>query len=62
MCDTEKNKLDDENRELKAKIKALEERIAQLAFQRELEYQRGVIEGLKFSLRCNGVSGGEIKG
>ena len=24
------------------------------------EYQRGMVEGLKFAVRCNGVSGGEV--
>ena len=27
----------------------------------ELRYLKGVIDGLKFSIRCNGVSGAEIQ-
>lgn len=27
----------------------------------EMSYQKGMIEGLKFAIRCNGVSGAEAK-
>lgn len=27
----------------------------------KVEYLRGMVEGLKFSVRCNGVSGNEVK-
>ena len=40
-----------ENEELKNHLQYLE---------REREHDRGMIEGLKFALRCNGISGGEI--
>ncbi len=29
--------------------------------KRELRYRDGVIYGLKYALRCNGVSGGEVQ-
>ena len=29
--------------------------------EKESRYLRGVIDGLKFSIRCNGVSGAEIQ-
>ena len=25
------------------------------------EFQRGMVEGLKFAVRCNGISGAEVK-
>ena len=27
----------------------------------EMSYDKGMIEGLKFAIRCNGVSGAEVK-
>lgn len=27
----------------------------------EMSYNKGMIEGLKFAIRCNGVSGAEVK-
>lgn len=38
--------------EYQASIKHLESKV---------EYLRGMVEGLKFSVRCNGVSGNEVK-
>lgn len=40
------------NTELNATIEVLRSR---------LRYTEGLAEGLKFSIRCNGVSGGEVK-
>ena len=40
-------------REMQARIGYLENKIERLS---------GVIEGLKFSIRCNGVSGNEVTG
>ena len=61
------NKLISENEKLKAELE--EARLAaehnrhvaeenQLKY--ELHYRDGVIYGMKYALRCNGVSGGEI--
>ena len=61
------NKLRSENEMLKAKLK--EARLAvehnrhvaeenQLKY--ELHYRDGVIYGMKYALKCNGVSGGEV--
>ena len=48
---TREEQQDVEIREMKAKIQYLESKIERLL---------GVIEGLKFSIRCNGVSGNEV--
>lgn len=47
--------------ELRAKIKRLEDLIQAEQDKREIAYLRGMIDGLKFSVRCNGVSGMEVK-
>lgn len=67
------NELRAENEKLKAelKVKLQEARLAaehnahvaeenQLKY--ELRYKDGVIYGLKYALRCNGVSGGKVDG
>lgn len=50
-------------KELMAKIEYLgtkhEEQIREL--NAEIRQLNGVIEGLKFAIRCNGVSGGEVR-
>lgn len=45
-------KLLDENDELRARIRYQDLQIERL---------RGEIEGLRFALRCNGISGGDVK-
>ena len=41
-----------ENAELKAHLNVV---------QRDAKYTVGLVDGLKFAIRCNGVSGGEVK-
>ena len=48
----------DEIQGLKAKIEYLE--VRERENERELNYLRGMVDGLKYSLRCNGVSGGKV--
>lgn len=31
------------------------------SLERQLAYKDGMIDGLKFAIRCNGVSGGEVR-
>lgn len=54
----------EENRRLHAELNAMKEEIDSLRRDRhaaeEIWTQRGMIEGLKFAIRCNGVSGGEV--
>lgn len=47
-----------ENEDLRAQCKAYE---AQLQRYEERAYMRGRIDGLEFAIRCNGVSGNEVK-
>ena len=54
-------KLTDENSELKARCEAYEKRIRQMEDCSERSYMRGRIDGLEFSIRCNGVSGDSVK-
>ena len=44
---------------LKNMVKELEYRMNDL--ERKDAYQSGMIDGLKFALRCNGISGGEVR-
>lgn len=44
--------LEMENAELKAHIDVI---------QGDAKYTVGLVDGLKFAIRCNGVSGGEVK-
>lgn len=62
------------NRELRERIQELEKQLKEALIsvehnrhiaeeeqlRREFRYRDGVIYGLKYALRCNGVSGGEI--
>lgn len=47
-----------ENNELRAKLEELT--TAAKTHTAELRYRDGVIYGLKFATRCNGVSGGDV--
>ena len=57
----ELQKLRAENDELKARCAAYEEKLRNIKDDCERAYMRGRIDGLKFSIRCNGVSGDEVK-
>lgn len=63
--DNELEKLQKENEELKARCAVSEEKLMHLNTEidniRERAYMRGRIDGLEFSIRCNGVSGDEVK-
>lgn len=59
--EAENKKLKAECNELRAHVKYLEARIEEFCHEREVARLHGVIEGLKFSIRCNGVSGGEVE-
>lgn len=62
--DNELEKLQKENEELKARCAVSEEKLMRLNTEidniRERAYMRGRIDGLEFSIRCNGVSGDEV--
>lgn len=62
--DNELKKLREENEELKARCAVSEEKLMHLNTEidniRERAYMRGKIDGLEFSIRCNGVSGDEV--
>lgn len=59
--DNELQKLREENKELKAICADYKAQLDRLRDLEERAYMRGRIEGLEFSIRCNGVSGGEVK-
>lgn len=59
--DNELMKLREENEALKEKIHDLDLQVERLNRQAEHSYMRGRIDGLEFSIRCNGVSGDEVK-
>lgn len=50
-----------ENEELKAERDALREKIRHMEDKCEHAYLRGRVDGLEFSIRCNGVSGDEVR-
>lgn len=56
----EKEKLLLDNQELHARCECLEANLKKLHENTELAYLNGKIEGLMFSIRCNGVSGTEV--
>lgn len=58
--ETEKEKIDTEQREMMAKIGYLTEALKDKQTEIELARLRGMIEGLKYAIRCNGVSGAEV--
>ena len=52
--------------ELHEKVRCLEMENAELkahldVVQRDAKYTVGLVDGLKFAIRCNGVSGAEVK-
>ena len=53
-------KLEAENRELKAMAESLDKDLYDARRAAELRFQDGMIEALKFAIKCNGVSGGEV--
>ena len=59
--DNELEKLRKENEELKARCADYDLQVERLTRQAEHNYMRGRIDGLEFSIRCNGVSGDEVK-
>lgn len=59
--DNELEKLRKENEELKARCADYDLQVERLTRQAEHNYLRGRIDGLEFSIRCNGVSGDEVK-
>ena len=54
-----KNKVNTTQEELKVRVDDLECYTKSLISR--IEYQRGMIDGLKFVIRCNGISGAEVK-
>lgn len=59
--DNELINLRKENEELKARCADYDLQVKRLTIQAEHNYMRGRIDGLEFSIRCNGVSGDEVK-
>ena len=59
--DNELEKLRKENEELKARCADYDLQVERLTRQAEHNYMRGRIDGLEFSIRCNGISGDEVK-
>ena len=55
-----KSELD--SRELMAKVRYLEDALHSEQRNNEMAYLRGMVDGLKYSIRCNGVSGAEVEG
>lgn len=49
----------EEIRKLKNEIEAMKE--WERTLEKSCQFKDGLIEGLKFAVRCNGVSGGEVK-
>lgn len=59
--DNELEKLRAENKDLLARCAAYEEKLRRTAEDNERAYMKGRIDGLEFSIRCNGVSGDEVR-
>lgn len=57
---SEKEKIEAEQREMMAKIEYLTNALKDKQTEVELAMLRGMIEGLKYAIRCNGVSGAEV--
>lgn len=58
---TEQEKLQAEVKELRAMCRDYEAQLQRYRESEERAYMRGRIEGLEFSIRCNGVSGDEVR-
>lgn len=60
---TVENNWEEEYKMLKDEIKDLKRRLVDTKHYAKLDeaYNRGIIDGLKFAIRCNGISGAEIK-
>lgn len=54
--------LTEENKALKAEVEALKRTLEDLQNKKSMWYKDGLIDGLKFAIRCNGVSGNEVNG
>lgn len=54
------NELRAENEKLKAELQEARLAAEENQLKYELHYRDGVIYGMKYALRCNGVSGGEV--
>ena len=54
-------KLTLDNQELKAAVQHNMELVEKEQLRQELRFRDGIIYGLKYATRCNGVSGGEMK-
>ena len=52
--------LKEELREAKLAIEYSRQSVNDEQYKVELRYRDGMIEGLKYAIRCNGVSGGEV--
>lgn len=50
-----------EMQEMMAKIEYLENELKDMRIRTELTYKDGMIAGLKFAIKCNGVSGADVK-
>ena len=59
--DNELMNLRKENEGLKARCADYEDKLRNVCDIEERAYMRGKIDGLEFSIRCNGVSGNEVK-
>lgn len=49
-----------QNEKLKRTIEDRDKQIESQLLAKELAFRDGMIEGLKYAIRCNGVSGGEV--
>lgn len=47
--------------ELAYEVKDLREELRRARIDAELRYRDGIIVGLKYAIRCNGISGAEVK-
>lgn len=59
--DKMREKYEDYIKELNAEIEHHRERVLDRERLNEIRYRDGMIDGLKFAIRCNGVSGGEVR-
>ena len=53
--------LTEETIKLKERVEGLERAIEALRNEKSMWYKNGIIGGLKFAIRCNGVSGNEVQ-